>query len=139
MKRVIDWLNAPDGRFGSDAIKGRDALLARSLAEAVDELTKKLGPDMTAWRWGQPGYHHALIRHPLAEIAAPDVRTKLNVGPALDAFSIATDRPDLVSCKWCIRSISTAHAWGQISSPINCFSNGWKRGLFYAPACARRC
>src|SRR5436190_13343839 len=81
MKRVIDWLNAPDGWFGSDAIKGRDALLARSLAEAVDELTKKLGPDMTAWRWGQPGYHHALIRHPLAEIAAPDVRTKLNVGP----------------------------------------------------------
>jgi penicillin amidase len=29
MKRVIDWLNAPDGRFGDDPRAGRDALLAR--------------------------------------------------------------------------------------------------------------
>ena len=81
MKRVIDWLNAPDGRFGDDPRAGRDALVARSLTEAVDELTKKLGPDMTAWRWGQETYHHALIHHPLAEIAPADVRARLNVGP----------------------------------------------------------
>src|SRR5436190_7943714 len=53
MKRVIDWLQATDGRFGSDAVTGRDELLTRSLAEAIEELTKKLGPDMNAWRWGQ--------------------------------------------------------------------------------------
>jgi penicillin amidase len=81
MKRVIDWLNAPDGRFGADPPKGRDELLARSLDEAVAELTKKLGPDMNAWQWGQAKYHHALIRHPLAEMATPDVRATLNVGP----------------------------------------------------------
>jgi penicillin amidase len=55
MKRVIDWLQAPDGRFGSDAVKGRDELLTRSLTEAIEELTKKLGPDMNAWRWGTDG------------------------------------------------------------------------------------
>ncbi|HXI28789.1 MAG TPA: penicillin acylase family protein, partial [Vicinamibacterales bacterium] len=82
MKRVIDWLNAPDGRFGADPAKGRDDLLARSLGEAVAELTKKLGADMNGWKWGQAQYHHALIRHPLAEIAPPDVRARLNVGPA---------------------------------------------------------
>jgi penicillin amidase len=81
MKRVLDWLNAPDGRFGADPAKGRDELLAKSLDEAVAELTKKLGPDMNGWQWGQNQYHHALIRHPLAEIAAPDVRGTLNVGP----------------------------------------------------------
>ena len=81
MKRVVDWLNAPDGRFGADPAKGRDGLLSRSLVEAVAELTKKLGPDPGAWRWGQEQYHHALIRHPLADVAAPDVRAKLNVGP----------------------------------------------------------
>ncbi|PYQ98818.1 MAG: penicillin acylase family protein [Acidobacteria bacterium] len=39
MKRVIDWLNAPDGRFGADPVRGRDELLVRSLTEAVAELT----------------------------------------------------------------------------------------------------
>ena len=63
------------------AVEGRDELLARSLDEAVAELTKKLGPDMNAWRWGQTAYHHALIRHPLGDIAPADVRAKLNVGP----------------------------------------------------------
>jgi penicillin amidase len=93
IKRVIDWLNAPDGRFNrgetsagasqtmSDAVAGRDELLVRSLTEAVAELTRKLGPDPNAWQWGQEKYHHALIRHPLADIAAPDVRARLNVGP----------------------------------------------------------
>ena len=42
-KRVIDWLYAPDGRFGADPIAGRDALLVRSLDEAVAELTKRFG------------------------------------------------------------------------------------------------
>ncbi len=82
MKRVIDWLNAPDGRFGADPRAGREQLLARSLSEAVDELTNKLGPDMKAWRWGQEQYHHALISHPLGAVAPPELRTQLNVGPS---------------------------------------------------------
>src|SRR5262249_29384075 len=56
-------------------------LLLRSLAEAVEELTKKLGADMGGWRWGQEKYHHAEIRHPLAPIVPPDVRARLNFGP----------------------------------------------------------
>jgi penicillin amidase len=81
MKRVIDWLNAPDGRFGPDPAKGRDELLTRSLTEAVAELTKKLGPDINAWRWGQNTYHHAAIRHPLSDLAPRDAAGKLDVGP----------------------------------------------------------
>jgi penicillin amidase len=81
MKKVIDWLNAPDGRFGDDPIRGRDELLARSLAEALGELTKKLGPDPENWRWGQNAFHHATITHPVAELVAPELRTKMNVGP----------------------------------------------------------
>ena len=58
----------------------RDEILARSLQEAVAELTKKLGGDMTGWQWGQEKYHHALIQHPLADMK-PDLRATLNVGP----------------------------------------------------------
>jgi len=81
MKRVIDWLNAPDGRFGPKPTDARDALLARSLTEAVAELAQKLGPDMNGWQWGQATYHYALIRHPLSEAVRPDLRKTLDVGP----------------------------------------------------------
>ena len=81
MKKVIEWLYAPDGRFGENPITGRDKLLATSLEQAVVELTKKLGSDMTRWQYGQDAYHHALIRHPLSAAVRPDVRKQLDVGP----------------------------------------------------------
>jgi penicillin G amidase len=115
MKRVIDWLNAPDGRFGADPTKGRDELLSRSLTEAVAELTKKLGADMTAWRWGQNAYHHALIRHLLADVAAPDVRAKLNVGPfprGGDSFTVsATGGGDNQTSGGSLKIIADTENW----------------------------
>lgn len=82
MKRLIDWLGAPGAEFGADPAAGRDALLARSLAEAVAELAGKLGPDMARWAWGQDRYHHALIHHPLADAVNDEARARLDVGPA---------------------------------------------------------
>ena len=115
MKRVIDWLNAPDGRFGADPHKGRDELLARSLTEAIDELTKKLGPDTTSWRWGQEKYHHALIRHPLADVATPEVRAKLNVGPyprGGDSFTVsATGNADNQTSGGSLKIIADTENW----------------------------
>ena len=81
-KRVIDWLYAPDGRFGGNPTAARDALVARSLEEAVAELTKRFGPDVAGWRYGQERYHHALIRHPLSAAVDVGTRTRLDVGPA---------------------------------------------------------
>lgn len=81
LKRIIDWLHAPDGRFGERPTDGRDALLARSLDEAVAELTKRFGADTSAWKYGQPGFHHALIRHPLSPAVNEATRKKLEVGP----------------------------------------------------------
>ena len=59
LTRIIHWLEAPDGRFGADPIAGRNALLAKSLDEAVAELAKRFGADMDKWKLG--AYHHALI------------------------------------------------------------------------------
>ncbi len=81
LKKSIDWLNAPDGRFGADPLAGRNDLLVRSLTEAVAALTKKLGADTGRWQWGQDGYHHALIRHPLGEAVNGESRARLDVGP----------------------------------------------------------
>jgi penicillin amidase len=80
-KRLIDWLHAPDGRFGEHPTQARDALVAASLDEAVAELTKRFGPDPQAWKYGQERFHHALIRHPLGAAVNGATRAKLNVGP----------------------------------------------------------
>jgi penicillin amidase len=81
-KRVIDLLHAPDGRFGEqNPTAGRDELLTRSLDEAVAELTKRFGPDMNGWKYGQERFHHALIRHPLSDVVNAETQAKLSVGP----------------------------------------------------------
>jgi acyl-homoserine lactone acylase PvdQ len=81
LKRVIDALHAPDGRFGEHPTRARDALIARSLDEAVAELSKRFGPDMQGWKYGQDRFHHALIRHPLSAVVNPETRARLSVGP----------------------------------------------------------
>ena len=81
MKKIIGWVQAPDGHFGASPTTGRDKVLTDSLAQAVAELTKKLGLDMAKWQYGQPAYHHALIQHPLSAAVKPDIRAQLDVGP----------------------------------------------------------
>ncbi|GIT67780.1 MAG: hypothetical protein Ct9H300mP25_12520 [Acidobacteriota bacterium] len=71
-KRMIDWLVAPDGRFGTDPIAGRDALLRDSLTEALTNLTERFGTtDMNRWRYGDTKFKHALIRHPMSSAVNP--------------------------------------------------------------------
>jgi penicillin G amidase len=148
MKRVIDWLHAPDGRFGADPAKGRDELLARSLTEAVAELAKKLGPETTAWKWGQEKYHHALIRHPLADIAPADVRARLNVGPfprGGDSYTVsATGNADNQTSGGSLKIIADTENWdnslglnnpGQAGDPASPHYRDlfeiWSRGRYF--------
>jgi penicillin amidase len=81
MKRMIDWILMPDGRFGDDPLAARDTLLIDSLVEAVAELEKRFGPNMDRWQYGQPQYKHALVRHPLSAAVKPEWQAKFDVGP----------------------------------------------------------
>ena len=81
-KRMIDWLTAPDGRFGDDPLAGRDALLRDTLEAALDGLRDRFGtPDMTTWHYGGERFKHALIRHPMSAAVNADLRRRLDVGP----------------------------------------------------------
>ena len=80
-KRVIDFLWAPDSRFGAEPTKGRDAMVAAAFEQGVADLTARFGADMAAWKWGDEKLHHALIRHPLSNVVNADTRKKLEVGP----------------------------------------------------------
>ena len=80
-RKIIDWLQSPDGRFGANPIAGRDALVAKSMDEAVAELTKRFGADMQTWKYGHEKLHHALVRHPMSDAVNAATRAKLMVGP----------------------------------------------------------
>ena len=80
LSRTLEWLQAPDRRFGPNPAAARDSLLLRSLADAVGDLRKKLGPDMARWQYGQPAYKHVTLRHPLSAAVSPELRGRLDVG-----------------------------------------------------------
>jgi penicillin amidase len=148
MKTVIDWLDAPDGRFGTDPLRGRDDLLARSLTQAITELTKKLGPEVDNWRWGQNAYHHATIVHPLAALVAPDLRAQVNVGPVPrggDSFTVsATGNADNQTSGGSLKIVVDTENWdasvglnnpGQSGDPANPHYRDlfeiWSRGRYF--------
>jgi penicillin amidase len=80
-EKMIDWLTAPDGRFGAEPIAGRDALLLVALDRAVTELERRLGPDMERWRYGQPALKHVRLKHPLSDAVKEELAARLNLGP----------------------------------------------------------
>lgn len=81
-KRLIDWLTAPDGRFGDDPLAGRDAILRETLSAALDGLRDRFGTaDATAWQYGGERFKHVLIRHPLSAAVDAGLRRRLDVGP----------------------------------------------------------
>ena len=81
-KRLIDWLTAPDGRFGDDPLAGRDAILRETLSAALDGLRDRFGTaDATAWQYGGERFKHVLIRHPLSAAVDAVLRRRLDVGP----------------------------------------------------------
>ncbi len=81
LRKVVTWLLAPPGEFGPDPTAERDSILLSTLRAAVAELQGRFGSDVNRWRYGQLGYKHALIRHPLSSAVNQATRAKLDVGP----------------------------------------------------------
>lgn len=81
LTRVVEWLINPQKKFGIDPLAGRDQFLLAALQHAVEDLTVKLGPDISTWQYGQKKYHHVLIKHLLSNAVDEATRKKLEVGP----------------------------------------------------------
>ncbi|MEC8858416.1 MAG: penicillin acylase family protein [Pseudomonadota bacterium] len=82
MKPTIDRLLSPDGRFGTNPTADRNRLLHDALMAAVDDLSERFGNDMADWQYGQEGYKHVRLRHPMSEAVNDELRNSLEVGPA---------------------------------------------------------
>lgn len=119
LEKVIELLREPSPRwFGDDPRAGRDAVLWKSLTDAVAEAKEKLGADPAKWRWG--ALHRATFRHPLStdnerralfdlppvELGGDGDTVHVTVGPGFDVAHGASFREILDLADW-DRSVAT--------------------------------
>ncbi|MBN1953671.1 MAG: penicillin acylase family protein [Anaerolineae bacterium] len=73
---VLAMLDDPESVWVREA-GGREALLLRSVGEAVNWLEERLGPDMAGWQWGK--IHQLTFPHAMA--VQPPLDRVFNLGP----------------------------------------------------------
>ncbi|MXW00992.1 MAG: penicillin acylase family protein [Holophagales bacterium] len=79
-EHLLRMLEEMDPRLGDRPRRARDEALLDSLRAAYDDVSKRLGPDPAAWRWGD--LHQIELRHPLSAHLPDDIRRLADVGPA---------------------------------------------------------
>ena len=80
-KRIIDWITAPDARFGANPLMGRNKFLKDAFINAVADLEQNLGSDMDQWQYGQEKNKHSYMEHALSDAVNEQTRDKLDLGP----------------------------------------------------------
>ena len=76
---LVQTLEQPTPRFGTDAPAKRDALLLASLGAAWADMERLQGADAKRWEWGKMQFSYFV--HPMAPILDHASRSLLNVGP----------------------------------------------------------
>jgi len=76
---ILELIERPDDRLGSDPVRARDEILLRTLSTAILETRKHLGSHMSEWKWGRLAT--VLFEHPLAPLVDAGARASLNIGP----------------------------------------------------------
>jgi penicillin amidase len=87
---VLDLIENPDTRLGSNPAAMRDSILINSLAEAVREAEGLLGVDQKGWAWGK--LHQAEFIHNLTPLAEQPLKDQMRVGPLAMGGSGSTPR-----------------------------------------------
>jgi penicillin amidase len=77
---IVELMEHPNDRLGQTPHKVRDGIMLSTLSAAVEETQQRLGPERSAWKWGQLAT--ARFEHPLSAWADETQRRMMNVGPA---------------------------------------------------------
>ena len=80
LKRIIDYLNEPNKRFGS--VESRNDFLMTAFTSAVDQLNLRLSSDMTQWQYGQEGNKHTMMTHALSDAVNNELKNRLDLAPS---------------------------------------------------------
>jgi penicillin amidase len=72
-------LDAVIGRLETSTSSDRNVLLLTSLEAALQELSDRMGPDMSGWTWGR--LHQSRQVPAAAALADPDLKARMTAGP----------------------------------------------------------
>lgn len=75
---ILDLLEHPDRRFGTEPEAGRDRMLHETLAAAHAECRRLIGDDARGWAWGN--LHKAFFHHGASGLGKPEAE-HWDVGP----------------------------------------------------------
>jgi len=81
MKRILDWIEHPEMRFGRNAISARDKLLVSAFNKGIETLVNTLGEEIEGWQYGQAKYKHTYMIHALSGEVRKEWADSLNLGP----------------------------------------------------------
>ncbi|NNJ88968.1 MAG: penicillin acylase family protein [Eudoraea sp.] len=81
MKRIIDWIQHPEQKFGKNAIAARDELLLRAFNTGIEILENTLGEEIDDWQYGQDSYKHTYMSHALSGAVSKEWADSLDLGP----------------------------------------------------------
>ncbi|GAB1341622.1 penicillin acylase family protein [Gemmatimonas sp.] len=81
LSRTVQWLTKPDSLLGSGPEQTRHFIVMYALRDAMDDLGKRFGTDMAAWRYGDPKLHHSRIQHPLHALLPDSLQRAWSPGP----------------------------------------------------------
>ncbi|HEY0929454.1 MAG TPA: penicillin acylase family protein [Gemmatimonas sp.] len=81
LARTVEWLTRPDSLLGTRPAATRDSILRVAFEDAVADVTRRFGADMSTWRYGDPKFHYSRISHVLDALVHDSVRARLSPGP----------------------------------------------------------
>ncbi|MCC6241556.1 MAG: penicillin acylase family protein [Gemmatimonadaceae bacterium] len=81
LTRTIEWLTTADTILGENPQTARDFVVARAFNEAVQDLSRRFGREISAWAYGSEKLHYARIAHPLDGVVNDSLRAWLSPGP----------------------------------------------------------
>ena len=81
MKKIIDWIQNPDDRFGTNPQNGKNQFLKEAFEKGINYLTTLFGDNMDTWQYGQKKFKHSYMTHSLGNIVNEKLKNILNIGP----------------------------------------------------------
>ncbi|PQJ14353.1 penicillin acylase family protein [Aureicoccus marinus] len=81
LKKVIDWIQTPDNKFGPQPVLGRNQYLSEAFTLAIRDLETRLGTDMSQWQYGQKKNKRTELIHALADAVNDSIAKQLILGP----------------------------------------------------------
>jgi penicillin amidase len=90
LEAILTFLENPDTRLGANPIQARNTIILESLKAATDELAERLGGEAPSWTWGR--LHQAKWEPAIADLADPQLKAQMSVGPLQTPGSASTPR-----------------------------------------------